>query len=45
MAVDEPFDYCLLKVGNGGTQSLPRFQFDANGEAHDNITDWALKQF
>ena len=45
MAVVEPFDYCLLKVGNGGTQSLPRFQFDANGKAHDNITDWALKQF
>ncbi len=45
MAVDQLFDYCLLKMGNGGTQSLPRWVYDDAGAAHDNITDWALTQF
>lgn len=45
MAVSQHFDYCLLKVGNGGTQSLPRYFYDERGQRHDNITDWALKQF
>ena len=32
-------------MGNGGTQSVPRYVIDANGNRIDNITDWALKQF
>ena len=45
LMVDGHFDYCLLKMGNGGTQSLPRFQYDDSGTKVDNITDWALRQF
>lgn len=45
LMVDKPFDYCLLKMGNGGTQSLPRWQYDDSGTKVDNITDWSLKQF
>jgi predicted helicase len=45
MAVNEPFDLCFLKMGNGGTQSLPLWRYDENGNRIDNITDWALKQF
>lgn len=45
MAVEQPFDYCLLKMGNGGTQSVPLYRYDSTGVRHDNITDWALDQF
>jgi hypothetical protein len=45
LAVDQPFDYCLLKQGNGGTQSLPRYRYRADGKRIDNITDWCLNQF
>jgi predicted helicase len=45
LGLDQPFDQCLLKIGNGGTQSLPLFAHDASGNRVDNITDWALKQF
>lgn len=45
MAVNTVFDYCLLKMGNGGTQSLPIWFFDHDAERQDNITDWALHQF
>ena len=45
LAVDQPFDYCFLKQGNGGTQSLPRYRYDKDGEFVDNITDWAHNQF
>lgn len=45
MAVEQPFDYCLLKMGNGGTQGLPFWRYDEQGNRHENITDWALKQF
>jgi predicted helicase len=45
LAVDQPFDYCFLKQGNGGTQSLPRYRYAADGKRVDNITDWALNQF
>jgi len=45
LAVDQHFDYCLLKMGNGGTQSLPRWRYDDDGNRHDNITDWARDQF
>ena len=45
MAVNTVFDYCFLKMGNGGTQSLPIWFFDHDAERQDNITDWALHQF
>lgn len=45
LAITQQFDYCLLKMGNGGTQSLPRWRYDAEGERQDNITDWSLDQF
>ena len=45
LAVERPFDYCLLKKGNGGTQCLPRWAYDEAGTRLDNITDWSLAQF
>jgi len=45
MAVNQPFDYCLLKKGNGGTQSVPFWYFDDSGQRRENITDWALDRF
>jgi len=45
LAVDQPFDYCFLKQGNGGTQSLPRYRYGPDGKRADNITDWSLNQF
>ena len=45
MGVNQVFDYCLLKMGNGGTQAVSRWVYDSNGNRIDNITDWALKQF
>lgn len=45
LAVTQLFDYCMLKMGNGGTQSLPRWRYDKSGKRQDNITDWALEQF
>ncbi len=45
MAVNQVFDYCMLKMGNGGTQAVSRWVYDGSGNRIDNITDWALKQF
>lgn len=45
MATTGPFDYCLLKRGNGGTESVARWVLSESGERLDNITDWALDQF
>lgn len=45
LASDMPFDYGLLKNGNGGTQCLYRYRYTPSGEKIDNITDWALTQF
>jgi predicted helicase len=45
MAVNGPFDYCLLKMGNGGTECLPYWRYDDAGNRTENITDWGLKQF
>jgi predicted helicase len=44
MAVQQPFDYCLLKMGNGGTQALSFWYYD-DGHRKENITNWALDQF
>lgn len=45
LAVNKPFDYGLLKTGNGGTQALYRYRYTKSGEQVDNITDWALNKF
>jgi predicted helicase len=45
LAVDKVFDYGLLKIGNGGTESLPRYRYTKSGERVDNITDWAFNKF
>jgi predicted helicase len=39
------FDTCLLKMGNGSTQGLPRHRLSKDGVRVDNITDWGLDQF
>jgi len=45
LAVQQVFDLCLLKQGNGGTQSVSRFRYTKEGDRLDNITDWAMTQF
>ena len=40
-----PFDYCLLKTGNGGTESVPFFSYYSDGTKRCNITDWGLERF
>jgi predicted helicase len=45
LGVQETFDLCLLKNGNGSTQGVARYQISAEGQNVDNITDWGLKQF
>jgi predicted helicase len=45
LASDKLFDYCLLKQGNGATQSVSRYRYTKSGERVDNITDWGLKAF
>jgi predicted helicase len=45
LAVPQLFDTCLLKMGNGSTQGLPRYRITKSGHYLDNITDWALEQF
>jgi predicted helicase len=45
LATDRVFDYCLLKQGNGATQSVARWQYESSGRRVDNITDWAFEQF
>ncbi|MGZ8284589.1 MAG: type ISP restriction/modification enzyme [Allosphingosinicella sp.] len=45
LATDRAFDYDFLKMGNGGTESVPRFHFSRSGDRVDNITDWALNKF
>lgn len=37
-------DLVNLKFGNGGTQCLPLYRYDKEGNRHDNITDWGLQQ-
>jgi predicted helicase len=45
LASDRLFDYCLLKQGNGATQSVSRWCFGSDGTRIDNITDWAVERF
>jgi predicted helicase len=41
LATESPFDYCFLKQGNGGTESVARWILDETGSQLDNITSWA----
>ncbi|MEO7049687.1 MAG: type ISP restriction/modification enzyme, partial [Ferruginibacter sp.] len=45
IASRELIDFCTLKQGNGGTQGLPLYRYDKEGQQTDNITDWAVQQF
>jgi predicted helicase len=45
LMVGRPFDYSLLKTGNGGTESVSRWIYSSDGARRDNVTDWALNQF
>jgi predicted helicase len=45
LVVDGPFDYGLLKRGNGGTESVSLWTYATDGSKQDNITDWALGYF
>lgn len=45
LATNRVFDYCLLKQGNGATQSVGYWTYDKNGQRRENITDWALEEF
>jgi predicted helicase len=45
LATDRIFDYCLLKQGNGATQSVALWTYDKKGQRQENITDWAVQQF
>ncbi|MBW1615781.1 MAG: N-6 DNA methylase [Deltaproteobacteria bacterium] len=45
LAADQSFDLAFLKMGNGGTFSLPYYSYNKNGERTENITDWGLKRF
>ena len=45
LATDHIFDYCLLKQGNGATQSVSYWIYNDKGHRWENITDWALDQF
>lgn len=53
-ATDKPFsvlvgnqicDLNFLSPAAAGTKLLPFYHYDTSGGGHDNITDWALKQF
>jgi predicted helicase len=45
LSTDKIFDYAYLKIGNGGTFSIPFYKYDESGNAYLNITDWGLEQF
>lgn len=45
LSTDKIFDYAYLKIGNGGTFSIPFYKYDENGNQLLNITDWGLEQF
>ncbi|MDP2354493.1 MAG: type ISP restriction/modification enzyme [Beijerinckiaceae bacterium] len=44
-AVDRIYDLGLLKQGNGGTQGVPLYRFNREGDRIENITDWAINKF
>jgi predicted helicase len=38
-------DLNCISPASGGTQCLPLYRYDKNGDRIDNITDWGLNQF
>jgi len=53
-STDKPFaviasklipDLNCISPASGGTQCLPLYRYDANGDRVENITDWALEKF
>jgi predicted helicase len=38
-------DLNFVSPASGGTQCLPLYVYDKDGNRHDNITDWALNEF
>ena len=44
-AVDRILDLNYVSPASGGSQTFPIYQMGADGTRHENITDWALKQF
>jgi predicted helicase len=42
---DKISDLNVLSPAAGGTQCLPLYVYDTEGKQHDNITNWALKEF
>ncbi len=45
IASNAPLDEACMLVGGGTTASFPLYNYDANGERYDNITDWSLQHF
>jgi predicted helicase len=44
-AIDRLLDLNYVSPASGGSQTFPLCQIATDGIRHDNITDWALKQF
>jgi predicted helicase len=44
-AIDKIPDLNFVSPASGGTQILPLYRLDSNGEKIENITNWALDQF
>jgi predicted helicase len=38
-------DSNCISPASGGSQCLPLYRYDSNGNRHDNLTDWGLSQF
>lgn len=45
LAIDKLADLNFVSPASGGTQTLPRYRYNSEGERIDNITDWGLKTF
>ncbi len=45
IASNTPLDEACMLVGGGTTASFPLYNYTANGERCNNITDWGLQQF
>ncbi|MFI3221195.1 MAG: hypothetical protein QX189_19085 [Methylococcales bacterium] len=45
LALNNIADLNILSPAAGGTQCLPLYVYDKDGNPHDNITNWALSQF
>ncbi|MEY4767609.1 MAG: hypothetical protein RL637_248, partial [Pseudomonadota bacterium] len=45
LSLNHVADLNVLSPAAGGTQCLPLYVYDKDGNRHDNITDWALNAF